>query len=121
MSIWVPRASKMDAAGDKADIAKTIEHHQFSGVLEGWRMILGAWRSSRLSCWHTGWHLADWLKGWLVVAGAGREALATDTPSAEESRSREGIALVWGAQNHHIYQETHEHPNTRPGTPDTRD
>ena len=81
----MPRASKMDAAGDKADIAKTIENHWFSLVLEGWRVILEVWRSSGLGFWRTGWHLAGWLEGWLVLAGAGWEAvwvgwLATRTP-----------------------------------------
>ena len=33
-SIWVARASKMDAEGDKADIAKTIENNWFSGFFE---------------------------------------------------------------------------------------
>ena len=34
-------------------------------------MSLEGWSSSGLSCWHTGWQLAGWLTGWLVVAGAG--------------------------------------------------
>ena len=29
VALWVPRASKMDAAGDQADIAKTYENHWF--------------------------------------------------------------------------------------------
>ena len=62
-------ASKMNAAGDQADIAKTIENNSLSLVFEVWRVILEAWRSSGLSCWHTGWQLAGWLMGWLVVAG----------------------------------------------------
>ena len=73
--LWVPQASKMDAVGNQADIAKTIENYRFSKVLEGWRVILEAWRSSGFSCWHAGWQLdgwlEGWLEGWLVVAGAG--------------------------------------------------
>ena len=37
--LWVPRASQMDAVGNQADIAKTIENHWFSKVLEGWKGI----------------------------------------------------------------------------------
>ena len=36
---WVPRASKMDAVGNQADIAKTIENNWFLMVLECWRGI----------------------------------------------------------------------------------
>ena len=67
-------ASKIDAAGDRADIAKTYENSKFSMVLEGWKVILEAWSSSGSSCWHTGWQKASWLEGWLAVAGAGWEA-----------------------------------------------
>ena len=57
----------MDAGGDQPDIAKTIENHWFSSVLEGWRVILEVWRSSGLGFWRTGWHPAGWLEGWLGV------------------------------------------------------
>ena len=42
VSIWVPRASKMGAAGDHADTAKIIENRWFSNVLELWGVILEA-------------------------------------------------------------------------------
>ena len=74
VSLWKPWASKMDATSDKADIAKTIENHMFLMFLESWRVILEAWRSSGFCFWYTGWHLAGWLEGRLVVAGAGWEA-----------------------------------------------
>ena len=42
VSIWAPRASKMDAGGPLADIAKTFENHRFSRVLRAggsfWRL-----------------------------------------------------------------------------------
>ena len=38
--LWVLRASKMDAVGNQADIAKTIENHRFIMVFDGWREIL---------------------------------------------------------------------------------
>ena len=44
--LWVPWASKLDAAGDWADITKTYENCWFSKVLEGWRGILEARRAS---------------------------------------------------------------------------
>ena len=58
VSLRVPWASKIDAAGNQADIAKTNEKQTFSKVLEGWRVILEAWRSSGLSSWHGGRQLA---------------------------------------------------------------
>ena len=64
-------ASKTDATGDQADIAKNIEKHRFSLVWEDWRVILEAWRSFGLSCWQPGWQLPGWLEDWLAVAGAG--------------------------------------------------
>ena len=63
VSIWVPWASKVVAGGDQADIAKTIENHWFSMVLEGKRVILEAWRNSGLGFWGSGWHLTGWLEG----------------------------------------------------------
>ena len=54
VTLWLPGASKMNAASDQADIAKTCENHCFSMVLDGWRVIVEDWRSSGLSCWHTG-------------------------------------------------------------------
>ncbi len=76
--LWVPWASKMDAVGSQADIAKTIENHEFCygfGRLEG---DLGACRSSGLSCWHTGWQLTGWLDGswmagWTLAGPVGRQ------------------------------------------------
>jgi hypothetical protein len=38
-------ASKVDAAGDQADIAETIENNWFSMVFEGLGLILEAWRA----------------------------------------------------------------------------
>ena len=70
----MPRASKTDAAGDQADIAKTYEHNWFSMVLAGIRVIWEAWRRSWLNCWHASRQLAGWLTGWLAGAGAGWEA-----------------------------------------------
>ena len=64
-SLGGPGASKMYAAGDLADIAKTHENHCFSMVLKGWRVNLEAWTSSGLSCWHTGLQKVGWLDGWL--------------------------------------------------------
>ena len=67
---------------------------------EGWRMIREAWRSSGLSCWHTGWQLAGWLTGWPMVAGAGWEAGWPQGPQ-EPSTRRPGKGKVsfGGAQN----------------------
>ena len=45
--------SKMDAAIDQVDGAKTYEDCCSLVVLGGWRVILEAWRSSWLRCWHT--------------------------------------------------------------------
>ena len=126
VALWVPRASKMDAAGDQADIAKTYENHWFlvvlggwRGIWEAWRGIWGAWRSFGFGFWRTGWQLAGWLEGWLVVAGAGWEAgWPQGSPGAEGTRSGGGKRFVWGTQNHHIYQETHHHSKRRPGTGD---
>ena len=67
-------AFEVDAAGDQANIAKSIENYRFSLIFEGWCVLLEAWRSSGLSCRHTGWHKAGWLEVWLVVAGAGWDA-----------------------------------------------
>ena len=44
VSVWTTWASKMDAAGDQADIAKADENKWFPMVFEGWRVILEAWR-----------------------------------------------------------------------------
>jgi hypothetical protein len=60
VSIWRTRASKIDAAGDQADIAKTYENHRFSMVFEVWGVILEAWRSSEFGFWHTG---CRWMAG----------------------------------------------------------
>ena len=70
----MPRAFKIDAAGDQADIAKTYGNLWLSMLSQGWRVILEACRSSGLSCWYTGWQLAGSLTGWQVLAGAGWEA-----------------------------------------------
>ena len=42
VSIWMTWASKIDAGGDQADMAKTIENREFSKVLEVWRVFLDA-------------------------------------------------------------------------------
>ena len=87
MSLSMPWASKMDAAGNQADIAKTIETLWFLEVLEGCRVIQEAWRSSGERCWHTGWQKAGWLEGWLALAGrlAGRLAGHRDPMSRREA------------------------------------
>ena len=108
--LWVLWTSKIDAAGNQADIAKTIEHHWFSEVLEGWRVILEAWRSSGFCFWYTGWHLAGWLEGRLVVAGAGWEAgglagrlAGHGDPHELREEGRVGLkGLFGGAQNHNL-------------------
>ena len=75
MSLWMPLASKMDAASEQADIAKTIENFCFFMVLVGcgdsgglkelWIALLVHWMAS-------GW-LAGGLAGsgrqWLQLAG----------------------------------------------------
>ena len=102
MSLWMPRASKMDAAGDQADIAKTNENHWFSRVWGGWRVIVEAWGSSGPRCWHTGWQKAGWLEGWLVVAGAGWQLGWAQVPQELKRTTRERPKLsFWGAQNRH--------------------
>ena len=100
VSIWVPQASKIDAEGDQADTTKTIENHCFSGVLEVWRVILEAWRSSGSSCWRAGWQRAAFLRGWLVVAGAGWEAgWPRGPPGAESTRSGVENAISGGPES----------------------
>ena len=65
----------MDAAGDQADIARTIENLWFSIVFEGWGIDSGGLDVSWLSFWGTGWLKGGWLEGWVVVAwAAGRVA-----------------------------------------------
>ena len=98
-----PWASKMDAAGDHADIAKTYENRWFSMVLAGWRVIWEAWRRSWLSCWRTGWQLAGWLKGWLGVAGASWEAGWPKGPQEPRTWGRGKVNGLFGGQNHQIY------------------
>jgi hypothetical protein len=67
----VTRASKTDAAGDQADIAKTIENCWFSKLFVGWGLDPGGLQGSWLSFWGTVWVKGGWLEVWLVVAGAG--------------------------------------------------
>jgi pantothenate kinase-related protein Tda10 len=58
-------ASKIDAAGDRADIAETIENHWFSMVFEGWGVDSGGLEGSWLSFWGDGWLNGGWLRaGW---------------------------------------------------------
>ena len=102
----MPRASKTDAAGNQADIAKTYEYLWFSMVLEGWRVILEAWRSSGLSCWHTGWQLAGWLTDWLVVAGAGWGADWPQGPPELREAGRGKLIPCLGEPRTTIYQES---------------
>ena len=40
VSLLKPRASKVDAAGNQVDTAKTYQTNLFSMVLDGWRLIL---------------------------------------------------------------------------------
>ena len=68
------QASKIDAAGDQADIAKTIENYWFSMVFEGWGVDSGGLEGSWLSFWGTGWLKGGWLEGCLVVAEGGLDA-----------------------------------------------
>ena len=58
MSLWVPWASKIDTAGNQADVAKNDENHRFSMVVEVWRVISEARRSSGMGVWHSGWQKA---------------------------------------------------------------
>ena len=67
-------ASKIDAAGDQADMAKTIENCWFSVFFEGWAGDSGGLKCSWLSFWGTDWLKGGWLKGCLVVAGVGLDA-----------------------------------------------
>ena len=88
VSVSVPWASKIDAAGDKADIAKIIANHVFLWFFETWRVILEAWRSSR-SGLLAHWMASGWLAGGLAGGGWGWLGgwLATGPPGAERSRS----------------------------------
>jgi hypothetical protein len=70
----VTGASKLDAAGDQADIAKTIENCWFPMVFGGWGIDSGSSDGSWLSFWSTGWLKGGWLNGLLVVAGVGWDA-----------------------------------------------
>ena len=63
------RASKAYAAGDEADMAKTIENYWFSIVFKGWGGDAGGLEGSWLSFWGTEWVKGGWLEGWLMVAG----------------------------------------------------
>ncbi len=60
----------MDAAGNQADIAKTIENCWFSMFFEVGELILEAFSISGLSFWYTGWQKAGILDAGLVVAAA---------------------------------------------------
>ena len=67
VSIWAPWASKVDAGGYQADIAKTIENRWFLMVLGGCRVISGARKSPGAGFWDTGRQKAGWIEGWLGV------------------------------------------------------
>ena len=83
--IW---ASKLDAAGDEADIAKTIENCWFSMVFGGWGIDSGGLEGSWLTFWGGGW-----LKGCLVLPGCGLDAgLGVGWPRGPWSRETK----VWG-------------------------
>ena len=64
----------MDADGNRADIAKTIENCWFSIVFEGRGLDSGGLEGSWLRFWTTGWLKGGWLEGWLVVAGVDVDA-----------------------------------------------
>ena len=102
MLLWVPRASKMDAAGDQADIAKTYENKWFSMVLEVWRVMRLGGALDRVAGTLDGIWLADWRAGWRWLVVAGRLAGLGDTLSRQKQVGA-ADALAWGAQNHHIY------------------
>ena len=85
-------------------------------VLQDWRVILEAWRSSGLSCWQTGWQLAGLLKGWLVVAGASWEAGWPQGLLELRQAGREVVKRSFGGPRTTIYQETNQHYNSRLGT-----
>ena len=103
VSLWMPWASKMDAAGDQADITKAIENHRFSLVFEVWEVILEAWRRSGLSCWRTRWQLAGLLKGWLAVPGAGWEAGWPQGPHDPREPGRVRLTPLFGrAQSQYL-------------------
>ena len=63
--LWVSRTSKIDAAGDHADIAKTYENHWFSQVCRFgggfWEFggaldcAAGTLDGQRLAVWRAGW------------------------------------------------------------------
>jgi hypothetical protein len=58
-------ASKIDAAGDQADIAETIENNWFSMVFEGLGVDPGGLEGSWLSFLGGGWLNDGWRRaGW---------------------------------------------------------
>jgi hypothetical protein len=105
----VTGASKIDAAGDQADIAKTIENCWFSMLFEGWGVDSGGLDGTWLSFWGGGWLKGGWLEGWLVVAGAGWDAgwrwggHGDRLSRGKPVRGRDLVTL--GGQNQHNYQE----------------
>jgi hypothetical protein len=72
------------------------------------------WRSSGVSCWHTGWQKVGWLEQWMVVAGAdwesGWEAAGHGDPRNREPKVRRGLVGTLGGQNQHNYQEGITYP-----------
>jgi hypothetical protein len=45
VALWVPLAAKIDAAGNRTDIAQPTKTTRFERALKGWRVVT-AWRSS---------------------------------------------------------------------------
>ena len=92
-----------DAAGDPADMARTIENCWFSMLFRSWGVILEAWRISGDTL--AGRRLAGWRAGWWLLGLAGSPATRVaghGEPPELRGQLRLGLAACLGGQNQHI-------------------
>ena len=103
----------MDAAGDQADIAKTIENY-WSLVFEAWRVILKAWQELWVEL------LAHWMAaGWLAdgLAGGGWEAGWPQGPQELRHQVRGRVIPNFvGPRTTTSIKKPNKHSNSRLGT-----